>query len=51
MAVELILIRIEIKESPSLSGGLCLTVDEDEPSPRGNCLIWMMIEFKDRDLP
>jgi len=49
MAVELnILIRIEIKESPFLSDGLRLAVDEDELSLRDNCLVWMKIEFRDR---
>ena len=44
MAVELnILVRIEIEETPSLSDGLCLTVDKEELSQMGNCLIWMMI--------
>jgi len=51
MTVKLnILIRIEIEESPSLSGSLCLTVDEEELFPRSKCLVWMMIGFKDRDL-
>jgi len=35
----------------SLSGSLRLTVDKDELSPRGNCLVWIMIRLKDRDLP
>jgi len=52
MAVELnILIRIEIGKSSSLSGGPCIAIDRGELSPRGNCLVWMMIRFKGRDLP
>jgi len=52
MAVELnILVWIEIGESLSLSGGLCLAKDKDELSPGSNCLVWMMIRLKDRDLP
>jgi len=52
VAIELnTLVRIDIGESSSLSGGLRLAVDEDELSPRGNCLVWMMIKLEDRDLP
>ena len=51
MAVELnILLQIEIGESPSLSGGPCLAIDEGELSPKGNYLVWMMIGLKDKDL-
>jgi len=47
MAVQLnILVQIEMGESPSLSGGPWLAVDEDELSPRGNYLVWMMIGLK-----
>ena len=52
MAVELnILIWIEIGESPSPSGGPCIAKDKDELFPGSNCLVWMMIRLKDRDLP
>jgi len=51
MAVELnILVRIEIGKSSSLSSGMCLTVDDGELSPKDNCLVWMMIGLKDRNL-
>jgi len=52
MTVELnILLRIEIRESASLSGGLCPAVDNNELSSRDNCLVWIMIKPKNRDLP
>ena len=52
MVVELnILIRIEIRESPSPSGGSCLAKNKDEHFSRSNYLIWMTIRLKDRDLP